>query len=90
LRKQISKPESCIHVLSAFISKSSSWGSNDYVARITKDIPLKNIEDFVSIDEIIEITCVIDASTLNDEDQEVLTLFNSALERKRNGDTEQW
>jgi len=90
LREQISKPESCIQVLSAFISKSSSWGSNDYVAKVTKNIPLKNIEDFVSIDEIIEITRVIDVSTLNNEDQEVLTLFNSALERRMNGDTEQW
>lgn len=80
LNGQIRDSKSCILVLRAFIYKSYSSGSDDYIQRITKDINLKNLEEFVSIDEIVETIRVIDKSVLNEEDLEAISIFNDDLE----------
>jgi len=88
LREQIGNPETCMLVLHAFIQKSYSIGSNDHVEKMTKYINPNSIGDFIPIDEIVEKTRLIDESVLTKEDQEVLVIFNSALEHRNKGEVE--
>ena len=89
LQDKISNIDGCLTLLSKFISKSSSQGIDDYVAKIHKYIKLSNIENFISIQPIIDLLENVDEDAIDDQlKKESLTLFKTAIKNRKDGISE--
>lgn len=90
LKQQIKTPEGSLKLLKAFVSKSSSHGMGDYVAKVTNYIKLENIENFISIDEIQEAIRKLNGVSLDKNDQEAMDTFHEAIDRRERGVSDEW
>ncbi|HAU4898116.1 P-loop NTPase fold protein [Aeromonas hydrophila] len=82
LKSQTNSPNGCINLLNAFITKSSSQGMGDYIARVTSKIKLEDIECFIEIEPIQQMISGIDINCLDDKSKESVLAFNAALGRR--------
>ncbi|MER0498546.1 MULTISPECIES: KAP family P-loop NTPase fold protein [Aeromonas] len=82
LKSQTNSPNGCINLLNAFITKSSSQGMGDYIARVTSKIKLEDIECFIEIEPIKQMISGIDINCLDDKSKESVLAFNAALGRR--------
>lgn len=80
----------CIKLLKAFVTKSSSHTAGDYVSKITSHIKLENIEEFVTIERVIEKIKNVNIDDIDANAKEALEAFNKAIERRENGTTDDW
>lgn len=86
LQEQTSNVDSCLILLSKFISKSSSQGIDDYVAKTHRYIKLANIENFIPVQPIIDLLENVDEDEIDDPlKKESLTLFKTALKNREDG-----
>ncbi|BBG84711.1 hypothetical protein AHGSH82_018560 [Aeromonas hydrophila] len=83
LKSQTNSPNGCINLLNAFITKSSSQGMGDYIARVTSKIKLEDIECFIEIEPIKQMISGIDINCLDDKSKESVLAFNAALGRRK-------
>lgn len=74
-----------INVLSKFIQTSQSYTSGDYTSSQHSSIRLDAVEKFFEISKIQELMKSADLSSLSDNEKEIITMFNKAVENRANG-----
>ena len=77
-----------IKFLTALLQKSTSQGMGDYVAKVHWRVRLQNIEDFVPSTMIAEKIQGLVLDTLTEKEQQAIQAFQKALQRKKEGKTD--
>ncbi|MBI3292462.1 MAG: AAA family ATPase [Elusimicrobia bacterium] len=77
--------EGLLSFLTAFLQASSSQGMGDYVPRIHWRIKLKDVEEFVTIDELERRVGQLTPDGLEERQRQVLRAVQRALKRRREG-----
>lgn len=90
LKSQTLTTDGCVNLLKAFASKSSSQAMGDYVAKITTNIKLESIENFLEIDPIADAIRNINEADLDEVAHEAIEAFKVALERREKGISDDW
>lgn len=90
LKSQTHDADGCIKLLKAFVTKSSSQGMGDYVARVSSNIKLESIENFIEIEPIKKLIDDIDPNSLDNKSKESVLAFNEALDRRDKGISDEW
>ena len=90
LKSQTNDSDGCINLLKAFVTKSSSQGMSDYVARVSSNIKLESIENFIEIEPIRKLIGGIDPNSLDDKSKESVLAFNKALDKREKGISDEW
>ena len=90
LASQTTTPEGCINLLNAFVTKYSSQGMGDYVAKVRKNIKLESMESFIEIESIRKLIGDIDLNSLDEKSKESISAFNEALDRREKGISDEW
>lgn len=85
LQKQVENTEGCIKLLKAFVTKSSSQTLGEYAVKITNNINLENIENFIQIEPIIEKISGVNIETMDVKSQEAIEAFKMAVGRRAKG-----
>ena len=90
VQKQVKNTEGCIKLLKAFVTKSSSHTMGDYVAKITNNINLESIENFIEIEPIVQKVSDVNIEDLETKEREAIEAFNKAVERREKGIADEW
>lgn len=81
----IESPEGILAFLTACLQRSTSQGAGDYVPREHWRINLKNLEDFVSIENLEKGIGRLSLASLGEREQKTVRAFNKALKRRGEG-----
>ena len=90
LKLQVQTTEGCIALLKRFAGKSSSQGAGDYMAKITTNIKLEDIENFLEVEQFQEMLNGIDDTEIDPETRDVLEAFQKSVERRDKGISDHW
>ena len=63
---------------------------SDYVARVSSNIKLESIENFIEIEPIRKLIGGIDPNSLDDKSKESVLAFNKALDKREKGISDEW
>jgi len=85
VKRLIRSREGLLIFLKSVLQQSSSQGIDDYVAKITWNIRLKTIEDFVPVDLLDKEIRSIAVNKITTEEKRAVDAFHKALKRRQAG-----
>ena len=81
----ISTPKGALRLIQSFVRPVTTQGIGDHVPQSYPQIRTKELEAFVSLDNLEGMLDAVRRGALSAEDQGVLSVFAKAMERRRKG-----
>lgn len=81
----IGSNEGALAFLTACLQRSTSHGMGDYVSQEHRQINLKSVEDFVSVETIEKKVTHLSIDNLSDKEKKAVKAFQKAIKRRREG-----
>lgn len=85
VRKQLRTPKGVLTLLGAFTQEIHSRSLGDYVGRVQKRIPLSQLEEFISLEDVAEQLKLIALDNLTLDERQVIEVFEEARQRRVEG-----
>lgn len=84
----ITQREGVFQLIAGFIQVSTSQGFDSYAVKVKKYIQLKNIEPFISVQDLETAVLAIPSASLSEAEKLLVETFSKAVARKKQGKPE--